>query len=597
MPEFSVPPSFEIPPGAEVTAVVFDHAAHTPGQVVFQRPIGTSWHDVTAAEFADSVLAVAKGLIASGVGAGHRVAILSGTRYEWVLLNFAVWAAGGCVVAIYETSSADQAGWILADSGTTLLVVETAKHRAIVGEVAATLPQLSEILELDGDGIGELRRRGAGLGDEVVHQRRAGLGAPSPATLIYTSGTTGRPKGVCLSHGNLYAESAAARAAMAEIYVENGRTLLFLPLAHIFAQVVMLGAFDSKVVVRHTADWSALGAEFAAFKPTVVFAVPRVFEKIYHGARLKARDEGRGRIFDLAIATAVAYSEALENRGPGPGLRLRHAVFDRLVYGKLRGALGGECTSALSAGAPLGPRLGHFFRGIGLPIYEAYGLTETTAGIIMNTPRHQRIGSVGRPLPGHAVRVAADGELFVRGPVVFGGYWNNPAATGAALIDGWFATGDLGAVDADGYVRITGRKKEIIVTAGGKNVSPALLEDSLCAHPLVDRCMVVGDGMPFIGALITVDPEALPGWIERSAVPRDSTVEQLIEHPVLLAELEAAVAETNSRFSKAEGIRKIRVLAANWSVEGGELTPKMSIKRDIVRKKYAADVDAIYTAE
>jgi long-chain acyl-CoA synthetase len=592
--ESSVPTLFEMPPNSSTVDTVFASAERIPDLVVYQVPDGSAWRNLTAAEFADDVLAVAKGLIASGIDSGDRVAVLSATRYEWVLLSYAVWAAGGCTVAVYETSSTDQAGWILGDSATTLLVVETAKHRATVAPVQRELPHLGEILQIDDGAVGELRRRGAALDDAAVHRRRRQITGATPAALIYTSGTTGRPKGACLSHANLYAESRSVRAALREAYGPDSRTLLFLPLAHVFAQAVTVGALDARVVVGHTADWSNLVTAFASFRPTVVFGVPRVFEKIYHGARQRAQDEGRGRIFDFAAATAVAYSEALATGRPGPALRLARAVFDRLVYTKLRTALGGACTCAVSAGAPLSPRLGHFFRGIGVPVYEAYGLTETTAAITVNTPQQQRVGSVGRPLAGQVVKTADDGEVLVRGPVVFEGYWNNPAATADAFDDGWFKTGDLGFVDPDGYVWITGRKKEIIVTAGGKNVSPAQLEDVLRAHPLINQCMVVGDGKPFIGAVITLDTDALPGWLARNAIPADTATAELVEHPALLAEIETAVAEANRQVSKAEGIKKFRILPATWSIAGGELTPKMSLKRATVLQKYAAEVDAIY---
>src|SRR5690606_35838045 len=371
-----------------------------------------------------------------------------------------------------------------------------------------------------------------------VHERRKQVGASSPATLIYTSGTTGRPKGVMLTHANLWAESAADQQALKEYVTEGKKTLMFLPLAHVFARAVAPAAFDAKVIVAHSADWSTLVDQFGAFKPDFILSVPRVFEKVYNSAKQKAHDGGKGKIFDAAAATAIAYSESLDKGGPGLGLKLKHALFDKLVYSKLKTALGGQCQAAVSGGGPLGARLGHFFRGVGVTIYEGYGLTETTAAVSVNTPEHIRVGSVGRPLPGHAAKIADDGELLLRGPVVFNGYWGNPEATEEAFADGWFKTGDLGAIDEDGFITITGRKKEIIVTAGGKNVSPAVLEDSLRAHPLISQVMVVGDGRPFIGALITLDPEALPGWKERNSLPADTPIEKLVENPDLIAEIE-----------------------------------------------------------
>ncbi|MFI7194798.1 AMP-dependent synthetase/ligase [Nocardia nova] len=595
MREFEVPATYTIPEDANMSDGAFRHAERTPGLVVFNRPDGKGgWTDVTAAEFAKHVTAVAKGLIASGIELGDRVAILASTRYEWVVLDFAIWAAGGCTVAIFDSSSAEQARWILSDSGTKLIVVENARHRATIAEIEDGLPELGEPLVIDDGAIDTLVARGKDLGDEVVHERRKQVRAASPASLIYTSGTTGRPKGVMLSHANLYAESAADRAAMPQFLKPGHRSLLFLPLAHVFARAVALAAFDAGVTVAHTADWSTLVEQFGEYKPDFILSVPRVFEKVFNGAKQKAHDGGKGKIFDLAADTAVEYSQALDNGGPGLVLKVKHTVFDKLVYGKLREAMGGRCKSAVSGGGPLGARLGHFFRGIGVTIYEGYGLTESTAAVSVNTPEHLKVGSVGRPLGGHAAKVADDGELLLRGPVVFAGYWNNPTATEDAFDDGWFKTGDLGAIDEQGFITITGRKKEIIVTAGGKNVSPAMLEDSLRSHPLISQVMVVGDGKPFVGALITLDPEALPGWKTRNNVPEDTPIEKLIELPELNAEIDKAVKDTNKLVSHAEAIKKTRILPVDWTEESGELTPKMSLKRNVVMKNYADEVEAIY---
>ncbi|MFG1784984.1 AMP-dependent synthetase/ligase [Rhodococcus oryzae] len=594
MREFELPATFTIPADVSMADTVFRYAQDSPDFVPFQLPSGSGWSDVTAARFAEGVTAVAKGLIASGVAPGDRVAIMSATRYEWVLLDYAIWTAGACTVAIYETSAAAQAKWILEDSGTTLLVVEAQRHADTVREVAATAPALRETLRIDEGAVDELIRRGAGVDDAELRARRTAVGASSPATLIYTSGTTGRPKGVQLTHANLFAESVAVRTALSEALVEGKRTLMFLPLAHVFARAISVGAFDAKVTVAHTSDWTTLVDQFAAFKPNFILSVPRVFEKVYNASRQKAVDGGKAKIFDKAAATAIEWSRARDEGGPGLGLRLRHALFDRLVYGKLRAALGGECDLAVSGGGPLGARLGHFFRGVGLPIYEGYGLTETTAAVTVNTSSRQRVGTVGRPLDGHGVRIADDGELLVRGPVVFDGYWHNEEATADAFVDGWFRTGDLGTIDEAGFVTITGRKKEIIVTAAGKNVSPSQPEDALRAHPLIGQCMVVGDAKPFVGALITIDPEALPGWRERNGVAADVPLVELIGHPALVAEIDAAVAETNAQVSSAEQIKKVRILAVDWTQETGELTPKMSLKRNVVLERHAIDVEEIY---
>ncbi|WP_040782165.1 AMP-dependent synthetase/ligase [Nocardia pneumoniae] len=596
MREFEVPASYTIPDDANNSDNVFRHAEQTPNTVLFNVPNGRGgWQDVTAAEFATTVTGVAKGLIASGLDFGDRVAIMAPTRYEWAVLDFAIWAAGGCTVAIYDSSAAEQAKWILQDSTTKLLIVDSDKHRKVIDEIeSGSMPDLREILQIDKGALDELISRGADLDDQAVHDRRAQVGAQSPATLIYTSGTTGRPKGVMLTHANLYAESKSDRIALHKYVAEGKKTLMFLPLAHVFARAVALAAFDAKVIVAHTADWSTLVEQFGSYQPHFILSVPRVFEKVFNSAKQKAHDGGKGKIFDAAADTAIAWSESIDNGGPGVLLKLKHALFDKLVYAKLRAALGGQCEAAVSGGGPLGARLGHFFRGVGVTIYEGYGLTETTAAIAVNTPEHIRVGSVGRPIEGHAAKIAEDGELLLRGSVVFSGYWGNAEATEDAFEDGWFKTGDLGAIDADGFITITGRKKEIIVTAGGKNVSPALLEDSLRAHPLISQVMVVGDGQPFIGALITLDPETLPGWRERHGLPADTPIDKLIEHPELIAEVDAAVAETNKKVSHAEQIKKIRLLTIDWTQETGELTPKMSLKRAVVMKQHADDVAKIY---
>ncbi|QLY32831.1 AMP-dependent synthetase/ligase [Nocardia huaxiensis] len=596
MREFEVPATYTIPENANMSDGAFRHAEKTPNLVVFNTPNGKGgWNDVTAAEFAKTVTQVAKGLVASGIELGDRVAIMASTSYEWVVLDFAIWAAGGCTVAIFDSSSAEQCRWILSDSATKITLVENDKHRATIAEIEGTLGDLKEVLTLDKDAVAELIARGSDLDDAIVHERRAQVKAASPATLIYTSGTTGRPKGVMLSHANLYAESAADRSAMSEFLQPGRKSLLFLPLAHVFARAVALAAFDAGVTVAHTADWSTLVEQFGQYKPDFILSVPRVFEKVFNGAKQKAHDGGKGKIFDYATDIAIQYSQALQTGKPGLVLKLQHTVFDKLVFSKLREAMGGQCASAVSGGGPLGARLGHYFRGAGVTIYEGYGLTESTAAVSVNTPKHIKVGSVGRPLPGHAAKVAEDGELLIKGPVVFSGYWNNPEASADAFEDGWFKTGDLGAIDEQGFISIVGRKKEILVTAGGKNVSPAMLEDSLRQHPLISQVMVVGDGQPFIGALITLDQEALPGWKERNGISAETTIEHLIENPALVAEINEAVATTNKLVSHAEAIKKIRILPVDWTQEGGQLTPKMSLKRNVVMKEFAADVDAIYS--
>ncbi|MFF2557605.1 AMP-dependent synthetase/ligase [Nocardia sp. NPDC058058] len=591
--EFEAHASYTVAADAALTDVVDNLEKDSPNFVAFQIPNGSGWTDVTAAEFAGQVRAVAKGLIAAGIAAGDRVALMSATRYEWTLIDYAIWTAGACTVAIYDSSATDQAQWILSDSGTVLLIVENERHAATVAEIST--PDLRETLRIDAGAIDELIERGKSVPDSAIAERRAQVRAESPATLIYTSGTTGRPKGVVLTHSNLLAESISGKIALRHLLAEGKTTLMFLPLAHVFARAIAVGSLAAKVTVAHTSDWTTLTTQFASYKPDFILAVPRVFEKVYNGARQQAHDGGKGKIFDLAADTAIAYSTALETGGPGLVLRVKHALFDKLVYAKLRAALGGRCTGAVSGGGPLGARLGHFFRGIGVPVFEGYGLTETSAAVTVNTVSHMRVGTVGVPIEGNAVRIAQDGEVLLKGSVVFDGYWKNDAANADAFTEGWFHTGDLGALDADGFLSITGRKKEIIVTAAGKNVSPAPMEDTLRAHPLIGQCMIVGDNKPFVGVLITLDRDALPGWRQRNDIPADATIEDLTVNPILVAEIDAAVADSNKKVSKAEAVKKIRILSADWTQETGELTPKMSLKRAVVLEKYADDVAAIYS--
>ncbi|MGN7132942.1 AMP-dependent synthetase/ligase [Rhodococcoides corynebacterioides] len=600
MREFRVPASFSVDDGESAVDSVFAHERSRPNAVVYRRQ-GRSWTDVTAADFAAQVRAVAKGLIASGVEQGDRVALMSATRFEWPLLDYAIWAAGAVTVPVYETSSAGQVRWILENSGARVAIVETVAHSNILAEVLPDLPHVDHTFQIEVSpekqgAVDVLTDAGAELGDDAVAARVAALRSSDPATLVYTSGTTGRPKGCVLSHANLLAESRGiAASALGEMLTEGRTTLMFLPMAHVLARAVSIAAFDRGATLGHTADIPRLVESFGAFRPHFILSVPRVFEKVYNTARQKAHGDGKGRIFDTAADTAVAYSRALDASGPPLVLRAKHALFDRLVYGKLRAALGGQCELAISGGAPLGERLAHFYRGLGITIYEGYGLTETTAAAAVNTPGQQRIGTVGKPLPGNAVRIADDGEILLSGGVVFGGYWKNDDATAEALTDGWFHTGDLGTVDDDGFIAITGRKKEIIVTAGGKNVAPAGLEDSLRASPLIGQAMVVGDQRPFIGALITVDPEAFPGWKQRNGKDESATVADLTSDPDLVAEIDAAVAEANKTVSHAEAIKKYRVLAVDFTEEGGELTPTMKLKRNVVAESYASDIEALYS--
>jgi long-chain acyl-CoA synthetase len=548
---------------------------------------------VTAAAFHDEVRAVAKGLVAAGIAAGDRVALISKTRYEWTLLDYAIWFAGAVTVPVYETSSAEQVQWILQDSGARAVVAETPEHVARVTEVRGGLTELNHVWSFTDNAVDILARLGQDISEEELERRRTAAGPGDLATLIYTSGTTGRPKGCMLTHGNFMVELGVAVDELEELFVSDASTLLFLPLAHVFARIIQVGCVKSRTRLGHSADIKNLVADLQAFRPTFVLAVPRVFEKVFNTASQRATADGRGAIFDRAAETAIAYSRGLEKGKPSLAVRAQHAVFSRLVYGKLREALGGRCQYAVSGGAPLGDRLGHFYRGIGVTVLEGYGLTETTAALTVNQPEALKIGTVGRPLPGTSVRVAEDGELLFKGGQVFVGYWNNDAATAEVLEGGgWFHTGDVGEVDDEGFVRITGRKKEILVTAGGKNVAPAVLEDRVRAHALVDQCLVVGDGQPFIAALVTLDREAVAAWATQHG--KSAKVEDLVDDPDLRGEIEAAVEDANKAVSKAESIRKFRVLRGEWSEEGGQLTPSLKLKRNVVMRENKDDVAALY---
>ena len=596
MPECSVPAAREVLATDNLADMLANVVRQDPDHALFARRTGDGWADVSAAAYGREVRALAKGFVAAGVQPGDRVGLMSKTRYEWTLVDFAIWYAGAVTVPIYETSSAEQVEWILSDSGAVGVVVETPAHASIVEEVRDSVgAALQSVWVLDKDAITALEEAGSAVDDAVLDERARRLTADSLATIIYTSGTTGRPKGCELTHGNFLAEVYNVVASVKGVlFRPDDTTLLFIPLAHVFARVIQLGCVYSRTKLGHTADVKNLLADLATFRPTFILSVPRVFEKIYNSSEQKADAAGKGKIFRRAAATAIAYSESLDHGGPPVGLRLQHAVFDRLVYKKLRAALGGRAAHAVSGGAPLGARLGHFFRGSGIVVLEGYGLTETTAGCTFNLPDALKMGTVGRPVPGTTISVAADGEVLVKGPLVLRRYWQNPAATADAIVDGWLRTGDLGELDTDGFLRITGRKKELIVTAGGKNVAPAVLEDRLRAHTLVSQCMVVGDGQPYIGCLVTLDAEALPAWLSNRGLEA-RPVEQLVEDPDVVAEIQAAVDSANKAVSKAEAIKRFRILPIDFTVEGGQLTPSLKLKRSLVTKEFAAQIDALYS--
>lgn len=596
MREFSAPLSIAIPTTGNLTDDVVANAREAGSTAVFCRRTGDGWVDVTASEFHDEVRAVAKGLIAAGVEVGDRVALLSKTRYEWTLFDYAIWFAGAVTVPIYETSSAEQMGWILHDSAARAVVTEGPDHLARVREArqVGDLAELQHVWSIQDNAVDVLGRLGSDISDDVLEQRRTSATPLDLATLIYTSGTTGKPKGCMLTHGNFMFELGVAVDELGELFdTDDASTLLFLPLAHVFARIIQVGCVKSRARMGHSADIKNLVADLGEFRPTFILAVPRVFEKVFNTASQRATADGRGRIFDRAADVAIAWSRALDGTKVPVRLRVQHALFDRLVYGKLRQALGGSCSYAISGGAPLGDRLGHFYRGVGLTVLEGYGLTETTAALTANLPDAQKVGTVGRPIPGTSVRVGDDGELLFKGGQVFAGYWGDDAATSEVLDrDGWFHTGDVGEVDDEGFVRITGRKKEILVTAGGKNVAPAVLEDRLRAHALVDQCLVVGDGQPFIGALVTIDRETFPAWAEQHGKSGD--VRDLLEDEDLVAAVQDAVDEANKAVSKAEAIRKFTILPSEWTEEGGQLTPSLKLKRNVVVREARAEIEALY---
>ena len=618
MREYGIPALVDIPATASLADVVFTRAQGTPDAVVLRRRSEQgSWQDVTARQFRGEVSALAKGLIAAGIEPGDRVALMSHTRYEWTLIDYAIWAAGAVTVPVYETSSADQVEWMLGDSAACAAFAESSTHSETILAARDRLPGLKQVWLFDG--LDALAAGGAQITDEQLEQRRTSRNAADLATIIYTSGTTGRPKGCELSHGNLLADVRNAFGGALLEVIESaggGSTMLFLPLAHSFARIIQVGCLEAGAILGHWPDAATLIKGLPEFRPTFILAVPRVFEKVYNSAQQQASaSPAKARIFAAAADTAIAWSRSWDGRkdsapdsppdsapfaraagsGPGPALRLRHALFDRLVYARLRAAVGGQVKYAISGGGPLGERLGHFFRGAGITVLEGYGLTETSAAATVNHPRRNKIGTVGLPLPGVTLKIAEDGEILIKGPNVFGGYWHNEAATGEVLDPGgWLRSGDIGELDEEGFLRITGRKKELIVTAGGKNVAPAVLEDRLRAHPLISQCIVVGDNRPYIASLITLDPDALDHWKQQHGRPAGATVSDLKDDPELIAEVQAAVDDANKAVSRAESIRRFRLLETDFTEASGHLTPSLKVRRNVVARDYAADIEALY---
>ncbi|MFE1439538.1 AMP-dependent synthetase/ligase [Streptomyces sp. NPDC058739] len=606
MREFTNPPLALAPPVGGLADVVFERAQEDPHHVALGRKDEAGqWRDVTSAEFRDEVLALAKGLLAQGVRFGDRVAIMSRTRYEWTLFDFALWTIGAQVVPLYPTSSADQVFWMLHDAEVTAAVVEHEDHAMTIATVIDRLPRLDRLWQLDAGCVQELYDAGAHLEDDVVHRHRRAVTPDSVATIIYTSGTTGRPKGCVLSHGNFMYEADTVSERWEPVFHsrkgDEASTLLFLPLAHVFGRMVEVAAVRGGVRFGHQPrlDAAALLPDLAAFRPTFILAVPYIFEKVFAAARRKAEKEGKAGPFEKAVEVAVKYADAVEEKawgiGPGPsaGLRMQHQFFDKLVYAKVRAAMGGRIRNAMSGGSAMDRRLGLFFAGAGVQIYEGYGLTESTAAATANPPERTRFGTVGRPVPGVTVHIAEDGEIWLRGDNVFQGYLNNPKATDETLHDGWLATGDVGQIDEDGYLTITGRKKEILVTSGGKSVSPGVLEERVREHPLIHQCVVVGNDRPFVAALITLDQEAVEHWLAMQNRPR-LTAADLVHDPDLEAEVRRAVVAANTLVSQAESIRTFRVLAQPFTEEHGLLTPSLKLKRKAIEKAYASEVDALY---
>jgi len=584
-----------IPPASagNLTNLIAERAWFEPERVVVSRPLGDGWQAVTAKEYEAEIRSVAKGLIASGISFGDRVAIMAKTRYEWTVLDFAIWFAGAVPVPIYETSSAEQVDWILTDSAAVAIIVETP---ALVELVKPIMPATCKnIWNITDNALATLISAGKSISDDEISKRREALKPETLATLIYTSGTTGKPKGVHLTHGNFLSECGNVVNGASDLFLKpGGSTLLFLPVAHVFGRMVQIGAITAGLHLAHCSDITKLPADLGTFKPTFVLAVPRIFEKIFNGAEAKAEAAGKGKIFHKAVEIAVAYSVAMDGKRVSPLLKLKHGLFDKLVYSKIRAGLGGRVEAAISGGAPLGERLGHFYRGAGIRVLEGYGLTETTAGATLNLTAAHKVGSVGKPIPGTTIKIAEDGEVLIKGPIVMKGYWQNDAANAEVFTnDNYFRSGDLGKLDDEGYLYITGRKKELIVTAGGKNVAPAVLEDRLRANPLISQCMVVGDNKPFIAALVTLDPDSIKPWAVANK-KEGASIADLTKDPTLLAVIQTAVDEANKAVSRAESIRKFTVLPVDFTIPGGQLTAKLSVKRHVVAQQFAREIDELF---
>ncbi len=598
MVQFEVPAIVPADPQANVSDLLVERVKATPDRALFAVPEGEGWRDITSAEFHRQVVALAKGFVAAGVEPGDKVAFIARTTYDWTLVDFALFFAGAVMVPIYETSSPSQISWILTDSGAVACIVESGDHAARLDEVRADVPLIRSVWEMHRGDLDKLVEQGKDVTDDEIERRRSIANGADIATLIYTSGSTGRPKGCVLTHSNFVELSRnSARALRDVVEYPGASTLLFITTAHVFARFISILNVHAGVKTGHQPDTKQLLPALGSFKPTFLLAVPRVFEKVYNSAEQKAEAGGKGKIFRAAAHTAIEHSKLQQEGRKVPlGTRIKFALFDRLVYSKLRTAMGGNVVYAISGSAPLGERLGHFFHSLGVVILEGYGLTETTAPATVNLATKSKIGTVGPVLPGVGIRLAEDGEIEVRGINVFKEYWRNPEATAAAFDGDWFKTGDLGSFDEEGFLTITGRKKEIIVTAGGKNVAPAALEDPIRANPIVGQVVVVGDQKPFISALVTLDPEMLPTWLANNQLPADMSIAEAAANGAVRAEVQRAIDEANKRVSRAESIRKFTILSTEWTEASGHLTPKMSIKRNVILSDFANEIDEIYAA-
>ena len=595
MRSFDMPALVVSPDNTNITDLLVDRAKKTPDLALFAKETSNGFATTSAKEFLHEVEMVAKGLIASGIQPSQAVAIMSRTRYEWTVLDFAIWYAGAVSVPIYETSSAAQMEWILSNSDSVALFAESDEHQERFEQIKAAVPLVRLVMRFDLDCLTELKKRGKEISDTALEQRRTAAKIGDLATIIYTSGTTGKPKGCELAHRGFIELSKNACLDLSDVIVEGRSTVLFLPLAHVFARFVEVLCVEGGIRVTHQPDARNVASSLESFKPEFLLAVPRVFEKVYNSAEQKAEAGGKGDIFRKAADVAVAWSESLDHGGPSAKLKLQHFVFDKLVYKKIRAAMGGRLQYAISGGAPLGTRLGHFFRALGVIVLEGYGLTETTAPATISRTAGIKIGKVGTPLPGTGVKIADDGEIWLRGHNIMRGYWRNEAATAEVLQDGWFATGDIGELDEDGLLAITGRKKELLVTAGGKNVAPAVLEDPLRANPLIGQVVVIGDAKPFIGAIVSLDSEMLPIWLANHGGDNTMSIAQAAKSPLVLAAIQKAIDEANNLVSRAESIRKFVIIDAELTEASGHLTPSLKLKRNVVLKDFAWAVDEIYS--